>query len=100
MNVGINLKVEIDSHFLYKIMLLKNKSEKWEQILFKGITKSNIIILRRCFMITIDKKKDSLIQVRLSVDEKEMVTKIANEKGMTTSKYLRTLINKDLEDHE
>ena len=36
---------EIDSHFLYKIMLLKNKSEKWEQILFTGITKGNIIIL-------------------------------------------------------
>ena len=51
-------------------------------------------------MITIDKKKDSLIQVRLTVEEKEMVTKIANEKGMTTSKYLRTLINKDLEYHE
>ena len=48
-------------------------------------------------MLTINKSKENGIRVRVTENEKKIVTERAAELGMNVSDYLRTLINKDLE---
>ena len=56
------------------------------------------LILRRLItvMITMKKIKDSEIKIRIPKDEKAIVTERAASLGMTTSDYIRTLINKEM----